>query len=145
LILIDEIERAATRTDYGRFWDCLLGFLEPETASRYPDPAFQTTLDLSEISYVATANSVDTLPSPLRDRFRVIFFPKPTADHIDMLLPTVTADLATERGLDLRWVEPLTGFERDAVAAHWRGGSVRRLRRVVEIVLRARENAAVRN
>lgn len=145
LILVDEIERAATRTDYGRFWDCLLGFLEPETAARYPDPAFQTTLDLSEISYVATANSIDALPSPLRDRFRVIFFPKPTADHIDALLPAVTADLATERGLDQRWVEPLTGFERDAVAAHWRGGSVRRLRRVVEIVLRARESAAVRN
>jgi ATP-dependent Lon protease len=145
LVLIDELEKAGTRTDYGRFWDCLLGFLEPETASRYPDPALQTTLDLSQISYVATANSLDALPSPLRDRFRVITFPKPTAADLDALLPAVTVDLVTERGLDQRWVEPLTGFERDAVAAHWRGGSVRRLRRVVEIVLRARESTAVRN
>jgi ATP-dependent Lon protease len=145
LLLIDELEKAATRADYGRFWDCLLGFLEPETAARYPDPALQTNLDLSQVSYVATANSLDALPSPLRDRFRVITFPKPTASDLDALLPTVVADLATERGLDRRWVEPLTGFERDAVAAHWRGGSVRRLRRVVEIVLRARETAAVRN
>jgi ATP-dependent Lon protease len=145
LILVDELERAATRTDYGRFWDCLLGFLEPETAARYPDPAFQKNLDLSQVSFVATANSIDTLPSPLRDRFRVITFPKPTAGDLDALLPAVTLDLATERGLDHRWVEPLTGFERDAVAAHWRGGSVRRLRRLVEIVLRARESTAVRN
>jgi ATP-dependent Lon protease len=145
LVLIDELEKAGTRTDYGRFWDCLLGFLEPETASRYPDPALQTNLDLSQISYVATTNSIDALPSPLRDRFRVITFPKPTAGDLDALLPAVTADLATERGLDQRWVEPLTGFERDAVAAHWRGGSVRRLRRVVEIVLRVRESTAVRN
>jgi ATP-dependent Lon protease len=145
LVLIDEIEKAATRADYGRFWDCLLGFLEPETAARYPDPAFQTNLQLSEISYVATANSLDPLPGPLRDRWRVVTFPKPTAGDLDAMLPAITADLADESGLDSRWVEPLTGYEREAVATHWRGGSVRRLRRVVEIVLRARDKSAVRN
>jgi ATPase family associated with various cellular activities (AAA) len=117
LVLVDELEKAGTRTDHGRLWDCLLGFLEPGTASRYPDPALQTNLDLSQVSYVATANSLDALPSPLRDRFRIITFPKPTANDLDALLPAVTADLATERGLDHRWIEPLTGFERDADAA----------------------------
>jgi hypothetical protein len=39
----------------------------------------------------------------------------------------------------------LTGQEREVVAAHWHGGSVRQLRRVVEVVLRAREKVAVRN
>jgi ATP-dependent Lon protease len=145
LVLIDEIEKAATRTDYGRFWDCLLAFLEPETAARYPDPALQTNLDLSQVSYVATANSLDPLPSPLRDRFRVVTFPKPAAADLIALLPAVIADLALERGLDSRWVEPLTGIERDTVAAHWRGGSVRRLRRVVEALLSVRERMASRN
>jgi ATP-dependent Lon protease len=145
LVLIDEIEKAATRTDYGRFWDCLLGFLEPETAARYPDPALQTNLDLSHLSYVGTANTLDPLPGPLRDRFRIVTFPKPEAGDLDALLPAVIADLASESGLDTRWVEPLAGFERDAVAAHWRGGSVRRLRRVVEIVLRARDKSTARN
>jgi ATP-dependent Lon protease len=145
LVLIDEIEKAATRSDYGRFWDCLLGFLEPETASRYPDPALQTNLELSQVSYVATANLLDPLPSPLRDRFRIVTFPKPGPADLDALLPAVIADLVNESGLNSRWIELLTGYERDAVATHWRGGSVRRLRRVVEIVLRARDKAAVRN
>jgi ATP-dependent Lon protease len=145
LVLIDEIEKAATRTDYGRFWDCLLGFLEPETAVRYPDPALQTNIDLSQISYVSTANTLDPLPGPLRDRFRIVTFPKPDADDLDALLPAIIADLASESGLDSRWVEPLAGFERDAIAAHWRGGSVRRLRRVVEVVLRARDKTTARN
>ena len=105
----------------------------------------QVPLDLSHVSYIATANSLDPLPSPLRDRFRVVTFPKPGVAHLDALLPPVIADLAAERGLDGRWVEPLTGQERDLVAAHWRGGSVRQLRRVVEIVLRMREKAAVCN
>jgi ATP-dependent Lon protease len=145
LVLIDEIEKAATRSDYGRLWDCLLGFLEPETNARYPDPALQTNLDLSKVSYIATANSLDPLPSPIRDRFRVVTFPKPLADDLDALLPAVIADLAQERGLDKRWVPPLDGLERAAVAQHWHGGSVRRLRRIVEAILRQRDLRAARN
>ena len=85
-----------------------LGFLEPETNCRYPDPALQVALDLSQVSYIATANSLDPLPSPLRDRFRVITFPKPSAKHLDGLLPAVIADLVGDnvgdcagRGADL--------------------------------------------
>jgi hypothetical protein len=145
MVLLDELEKAGTRSDYGRLWDCLLGFLEPETAIRYPDPALQTNLDLGHVSYVATVNTLDPLPAPLRDRFRIITFPKPGPEHMDALLAPVTADLAAERGLDSRWIEPLAGLERDIVAAHWRGGSVRQLRRIVEVILRAREKVAVRN
>jgi hypothetical protein len=145
VVLIDEIEKAATRTDYGRLWDCLLGFLEPETNARYPDPALQTNLDLSQVSYVATANSLDPLPSPIRDRFRVVTFPKPAADDLDALLPAVIADLAKERGLDQSWVPPLNGTERAAVSQHWRGGSMHRLRRIVDAILRDRDVRAPRN
>jgi ATP-dependent Lon protease len=145
IVLLDELEKAGTRNDYGRLWDCLLGFLEPETNCRYPDPALQVTLDLSQVSYVATANSLDPLPSPIRDRFRIITFPKPSADDLDALLPAVIADLVRERGLDSRWVAPLDSSERIAVAAYWRGGSVRRLRRLVEAVLRERDLRAAKN
>jgi len=139
LVLLDELEKAGTRSDYGRLWDCLLGFLEPETNRRYPDPALQTNLDLSQVSYVATANSLDPLPSPIRDRMRVVTFPEPSADDLDALLPAVIADLARERGLDQSWVPPLDGAEHAAVARHWRGGSVRHLRRIVETLLRERD------
>jgi ATP-dependent Lon protease len=145
LVLIEEIEKSGTRSDYGRLWDCLLGFFEPETSARYPDPALQTNLDLSQVSYLATANSLDPLPSPIRDRFRTVTFPKPSADDLDALLPAVIADLARERGLDQSWVPPLDGAEHTAVARHWRGGSVRRLRRIVEAVLRERDVRATRN
>ena len=145
LIVIDELEKAGTRSDYGRLWDCMLGFLEIETSKRYPDPALQAELDLSHVSYIGTVNSLEPLPSAIRDRFRVFAFPNPTIRHLDALLPAITVDLASERGLDSRWFEPLTSFERDFVAANWPGGSIRRLRRAVEAVLHARERAVVRN
>lgn len=138
-VLIDEIEKAAVRNDYGRLWDCLLAFLEPETNCRYPDPALQTNLDLSQVSYIATANSIDPLPSPIRDRFRTIEFPKPGRQHLDALLPTVVANLAKERGLSLEWLRPLDGAERTVIGRYWIGGSVRRLRRIVEVILRQRD------
>jgi ATP-dependent Lon protease len=145
LIQLEELEKAAVRNDYGRLWDCLLGFLEPETSARYPDPALQTNLDLSQVSYVATANSLDPLPGALRDRFRVIQFPKPSAGDLGALLPAVIADLARERGLDESCMPPLDGAEHAAVARIWRGGSVRRLRRIVEAILRDRDLRATRN
>lgn len=145
LVLIDEIEKAGTRGDYGRLWDCLLGFLEPETNCRYPDPALQVTLDLSQVSYVATANALEPLPNSIRDRFRVVTFPKPTPDHLDAVLPAVIADLAKERGLDQAWMPPLDGVEYAAVARNWRGGSMRRLRRIVDAILRDRDIRATRN
>jgi hypothetical protein len=88
---------------------------------RYPDPALQINLDLSHASYIATANNLDPLPSPLRDRFRVIAFPKPTGEDLDALLPAVIADLAKEHGLHSRWIPPLDAIERSAAAANWLG------------------------
>jgi len=145
LVLIDEIEKAPTRSDYGRLWDCLLSFLEPETSARYPDPALQIDVHLEHVSYAATANSLDPLPSPIRDRFRVVRFPKPAAGDLDALLPAVIVDLARERGLDASWMPPLDGAEHRAVELNWRGGSVRRLRRIVEAILRERDRNATRN
>ncbi len=144
-VIVDEVEKAATRTDYGRLWDTLLGLLESETASRYPDPALQTNVDLSHVSYIATANVIDPLPKPLRDRMRVLVFPTPTAADLHALLPSLVQAYSVERGQDSRWVEPLSAVEIEAIAATWSGGSVRRLKRAVEAAIRAREHSAVRH
>jgi hypothetical protein len=88
---------------------------------------------------------LDPLPSAIRDRFRVVIFPKPCADDLGALLPAVIADLARERGLDESWVSRLDGAEHAAVTRNWRGGSVRRLRRIVEAILRERDLRATRN
>jgi ATP-dependent Lon protease len=121
-----------------------LGFLERETASRYPDPALQVPIDVSHVSYLATPNTVDALPPPLIDRMRVLEFPEPRAQDLDCLLPTIINELVRERGLDARWIDPLTIVERETLAAHWRGGSVTRLARLVEVVVRDRERKTQR-
>ena len=72
-------------------------------------------------------------------------FGEPGRRAVKALLPAVIADLARERGLDAHWVPPLDGAEHTAVARNWCGGSVRRLRRIVEAILRERDLLATRN
>lgn len=147
MVLLDELEKApsSSNVSVGRLWDCLLSFTESETSARYPDPALQINVDLSRLSFIATVNNLDPLPGPIRDRFVVVTFPKPGAEDLDALLPAVLVDLAKERGLDQRWIRTLDENEHTAVARLWRGGSVRRLRRIVDVILRERDLSATRN
>jgi len=142
LLLVDEVDKAPTRSDYGRLWDVMLQAMDPETAATFPDPCLQADLDLSWVSVICTANERWRLPGPLVDRFRaVVSFPEPGPEHLDALLPALIEDIARERAVDARFFPPLDGLERDVLRRRWRGGSVRRLRRMVDGVLRARENA----
>lgn len=141
IVLVDEVDKAATRTDYGRLWDSMLQALDPENAARFPDPSLQVELDISWVTVVCTANEPSVLPAALLDRMRVVRCPEPGAEHLDALLPAVLSAIAREAGLDPRFHAPLDGVERACLRTRWRGGSVRRLRRAVEAVLRVRERA----
>lgn len=145
LMLVDEIEKASTRRDYGRLWDSLLPMLEPETARAYPDPAFQASVDISHVSWLFTANDIAPLPGPLLDRLRVIEMPAPTAADLKALLPPVLAGIAASQGLDPRFLTTLDSEEIAAVRRAWPGGSIRRLTRLVETVVAARETFGPRH
>lgn len=142
VMLVDELEKATTRTDYGRLWDALLPMLESETARTYPDPALQTEVDLSHVSWLATANTVHGLPGPLLDRLRVVEVPKPEAHHLEALVAPVLTGIAASRDLDASWLPALDGDELALVRRSWGGGSIRRLTRLVEAVVAARETFA---
>jgi len=75
----------------------------------------------------------------------VMRFTKPSADNLDALRWAVIANLARERGLHKSWMPSPNGLEHAAVAQHWRGGSVRRLRCIRDAILRDRDLLATRN
>lgn len=145
LVLVDELEKAATRTDYGNLWNSLTSLCEHENARRYPDPCLGAEMDVSWVSYIATANTTTGLPGPLLDRFRSVNFPSPREVDIDVLAETFRLDAARERGLDPAFITPLTAPERDVILRQWGGGSARRLRRFLDVVWRAREKASIRH
>ncbi|WP_457092072.1 AAA family ATPase [Microvirga sp. P5_D2] len=137
--ILDEIEKVGTSRHNGQAHDALLAFLERETASRFHDPYVQAPCDLSHVTWLMTANSLEGLSAPLRDRCRVIPFPEPGRDHLATLSRQILAELLAEQGLDPRWGSPLDGIEIEAVAKAWPGGSLRKLRSVIEVVLASRD------
>lgn len=140
LVLVDEIDKAPVRTDYGRLWDALLQFMERETASRFQDPSMQVEMNLSHVSIVATANTIDAMPGPLLDRFAAIVdLPAPTNAHLPALAVHLGREIAKVRGWDQRFVEPFNFSELALMRQTWGGGSIRRLGRIVETVMRGRE------
>lgn len=95
-------------------------------------------VDLSNVLWLATANTLDGVPGPLRDRCRILVFPQPGAEHLEALAPVLMRKAAERMGLDPRWVAPLDGQEMELLRAFWRGGSVRRLARFIDAILDAR-------
>lgn len=138
-IVVDEVEKAGTSRRWGRLDETLLPFLERgSTARAIHDPAFETALDLSAVSYVLTANSLAGIVQPLLDRAPPIHWPSPRAEDMPIVAAAILADLRRDRGVDATWCPDLDPEELDALTA-WRGGSLRPLRRMVETVVAARD------
>ena len=141
VMMLDEIDKlgAGFHGDPGA---ALLEVLDPEQNNTFRDNYLAVPFDLSRVVFITTANMLDTVPGPLRDRMEIISLAGYTADEKLQIAHRYLMKRQLEaNGLKPGQVEIDDDALHDIIQNYTREAGVRNLERAIGQVLR---NAAVR-
>jgi len=141
VMMLDEIDKLGAGI-HGDPSSAMLEVLDPEQNSTFRDNYLGVPFDLSRIVFIATANVLDTIPGPLRDRMEIISLAGYTEEEkLQIARRYLVARQLDANGLRADQVEIDDAALREIIRSYTREAGVRNLERAIGATLR---NAAVR-
>ena len=136
LLLLDEIDKLG-RDHRGDPASALLEALDSEQNSTFRDHYLELPFDLSEVLFLMTANSVDTIPRPLFDRMEVIYLGSYTDEEkLQIANRHLLPKQRKRHGLNARQLKLRDDAMRDIIAGYTRESGVRQLEREITKICR---------
>jgi ATP-dependent Lon protease len=141
VMMLDEIDKLGTGI-HGDPGAALLEVLDPEQNNTFRDNYLGVPFDLSRVVFITTANMLDTIPGPLRDRMEIISLAGYTAsEKLQIATRYLLRRQMEANGVKEGQVEITEAALREIVQHYTREAGVRGLEREIGKVLR---HAAVR-
>ena len=127
LMLLDEIDKVAS--DYkGDPSAALLEVLDPEQNARFMDHYLDLPLDLSEVLFIATANTLETIPKPLLDRMEIIELSSYTEEEKFFIAKKhLLKKQLQKNGLTAKELKVTDGALRSVISGYTKEAGVRKL------------------
>jgi ATP-dependent Lon protease len=136
VFMLDEIDKLGA--DFrGDPSSALLEVLDPEQNARFSDHYLNVPFDLSRVLFVATANLLDSIPSPLRDRMELIRIPGYTPEEkVEIARSHLIGRQVEEHGLPVDCIRWSSAAILEIVTQYTREAGVRSLERQIAAICR---------
>ncbi|XP_076646497.1 lon protease homolog, mitochondrial isoform X4 [Halictus rubicundus] len=136
LVLIDEVDKIG-KGHQGDPASALLEMLDPEQNANFLDHYLDVSVDLSKVLFICTANVIDTIPEPLRDRMEMIEMSGYVADEkVAIAKQYLVPQAMNESGLSDTHVKIDDGALNLLIKFYCRESGVRNLQKHIEKVHR---------
>ena len=137
VLMLDEIDKLGMGGFHGDPASALLEVLDPEQNGKFRDNYLGVDFDLSRVMFIATANVLDTIPGPLRDRMEVIQLPGYTEEEkLQIARKYLVRKQRDANGLKPEQAALGEDALREIIAGYTREAGVRGLEREIGAVLR---------